>query len=232
MDGWLLSILVSPSEHGGSSLWREKHLEVRGVIRAAWRRSRYQSRTGRYYQTARRAYPQLSSARPHGERLGGRQRAVKGLARHPRKLSGPWGGVAHQFTDSKEIFDRCPQSAGYRISRRPGRGEGWRAPADALFKARVGFGWLTAHLIGGIIDCAAFASIIGNLKASLDARAAAARSARLPDQGKGNRDNHTGSGLAEGLGPVRCGLDFYHAALLMLRSGRCGHRQRARFSRG
>jgi len=36
MDGWLLSILVSPSEHGDSSLWREKHLEVRGVIRAAW----------------------------------------------------------------------------------------------------------------------------------------------------------------------------------------------------
>src|SRR6266480_4107261 len=64
MDGWLLSILVSPSEHGGSSLWREKHLEVRGVIRAAWRRSRDQSRTGRYYQTARRSYPQLSSARP------------------------------------------------------------------------------------------------------------------------------------------------------------------------
>src|SRR6266536_2079088 len=64
MDGWLLSILVSPSEHGGSSLWREKHLEVRGVIRAAWRRSCYKSRTGRYYQTARRSYPQLSSARP------------------------------------------------------------------------------------------------------------------------------------------------------------------------
>src|SRR6266516_139451 len=60
MDGWL----VSPPEHGGSSLWREKHLEVRGVIRAAWRRSRYQSRTGRYYQTARRSYPHLSSARP------------------------------------------------------------------------------------------------------------------------------------------------------------------------
>jgi hypothetical protein len=60
---------------------------------------------------------------------------------------------------------------------------------DALFKARVGFGWPTAHLIGGIIDCAAFASIIGNLKASLDARAAAARSARLPGE-RESRQSH------------------------------------------
>jgi hypothetical protein len=40
-----------------------------GVIRAAWRRSRYQSRTGRYYQTARRGLPQLSSARPPSRRM-------------------------------------------------------------------------------------------------------------------------------------------------------------------
>ncbi len=41
---------------------------------------------------------------------------------------------------------------------------------DALFEAGLGFCWPTRHLIGGIIDREAFAGIVGNLQARIDAR--------------------------------------------------------------
>jgi hypothetical protein len=47
---------------------------------------------------------------------------------------------------------------------------------DALFEAGLGFCRPTRHLISGIIDREAFASIAGNLQARIDAREQAARS--------------------------------------------------------
>jgi hypothetical protein len=47
---------------------------------------------------------------------------------------------------------------------------------DALFEAGLGFCWPTRHLISGIIDREAFAGIVENLQARIDAREQAARS--------------------------------------------------------
>jgi hypothetical protein len=92
-----------------------------------------------------------------------------------RIIRDPPAGLLEMLTAGGELSPHTAMNA-VTLRHQPDHTRSAAVSLDALLEVGLGFCWPTRHLISGIIDREAFAGIVGNLQARIDAREQAVRS--------------------------------------------------------